>query len=97
MWFQRRLGQLNDDCAGPLWAHVGFEVGDDETATEVIAEFQRASDRFRSIAVRIPDDGLIEFPTRFIDSEVNDLGTRPAGSVKNPSNSQHLVSPGVDR
>ncbi|WP_433712906.1 DinB family protein [Nocardia sp. CA-084685] len=63
MWFQRTLGRLtDDDCDGPLWAHGGFEVGDDETVTEMIAEFERASARARSIAVRIPLDETREHP-----------------------------------
>ncbi|PPJ26853.1 mini-circle protein [Nocardia nova] len=63
MWFQRTLGRLTDeDCDGPLWAHGGFEVGDDETMTEVIVEFERASARARSIAARIPLDEAREHP-----------------------------------
>ncbi|WP_228000506.1 DinB family protein [Nocardia australiensis] len=63
MWFQRTLGRLADsDCDGPLWAHGGFEVGDDETVAEVIAEFERASARARSIAARIPLDETREHP-----------------------------------
>ncbi|MBU3063348.1 DinB family protein [Nocardia sp. NEAU-G5] len=46
MWFQRTLGQLADaDCDGPLWAHGGFGVSDEETVAAVIAEFERASAR----------------------------------------------------
>ncbi|WP_063014951.1 DinB family protein [Nocardia kruczakiae] len=63
MWFQRTLGRLaDDDCDGPLWAHGGFEVGDDETMTEVIAEFERASARARLIAAPIPLDETREHP-----------------------------------
>ncbi|MQY31443.1 DinB family protein [Nocardia aurantia] len=55
MWFQRILGQLADtDCDGPLWAHGGFQVEDSETVAEMIAEFERASARARSIAAGIP-------------------------------------------
>ncbi|NKY89611.1 DinB family protein [Nocardia veterana] len=57
LWFQRTLGRLADDeCDGPLWAHGGFEVGDDETVAEVIAEYERASARSRSVAARVPLD-----------------------------------------
>ncbi|WP_109528015.1 DinB family protein [Nocardia aurea] len=63
MWFQRTLGRLTDDaCDGALWAHGGFEVGEDETMTEVIAEFERASARARSIAAPIPLDETREHP-----------------------------------
>ncbi|WP_459547357.1 DinB family protein [Nocardia sp. X0981] len=57
MWFQRTLGRLaDDDCDGPLWAHGGFEVGDEETVAEVIAEFERAGARARSIAAGLSLD-----------------------------------------
>lgn len=63
LWFQRTLGRLtDDDCDGPLWAHGGFEVGDDETVIEVIAQFERASARARSIAARISLDEVREHP-----------------------------------
>ncbi|AXK84672.1 DinB family protein [Nocardia farcinica] len=63
MWFQRTLGQLADaDCDGPLWPHGGFEVGDDETVPQVIAEFERASARARAIAGPIALDETREHP-----------------------------------
>ncbi|WP_051757264.1 DinB family protein [Nocardia sp. NRRL WC-3656] len=63
MWFQRTLGQLTDDaCDGPLWTHGGFEVGEDETVIEVIAEFERASARARSVAAPIPLGDTCEHP-----------------------------------
>ncbi|MEU1520839.1 DinB family protein [Nocardia rhamnosiphila] len=63
MWFQRTLGRLADaDCDGPLWAHGGFHVGDAETVAEVIAEFERASARARSVAADIPLDETREHP-----------------------------------
>lgn len=63
MWFQRTLGRLADaDCDGPLWAHGGFRVDDAETVAEVIAEFERASARARSVAAGIPLDETREHP-----------------------------------
>ncbi|MFI8975651.1 DinB family protein [Nocardia asteroides] len=63
MWFQRTLGGLADaDCDGPLWAHGGFHVDDDETVAAVIAEFERASARARSVAAGIPLDATREHP-----------------------------------
>ncbi|MBF6357012.1 DinB family protein [Nocardia higoensis] len=63
MWFQRTLGGLTDaDCDGPLWAHGGFEVSDEETVTEVIAEFERASARARSIAAELSLDEIRNHP-----------------------------------
>ncbi|MEV0108519.1 DinB family protein [Nocardia sp. NPDC050799] len=63
MWFQRTLGRLADaDCDGPLWAHGGFHVDDAETVAEVIAEFERASARARSVAAGMPLDETREHP-----------------------------------
>ncbi|MEU6558863.1 DinB family protein [Nocardia nova] len=63
MWFQRTLGRLADaDCDGPLWEHGGFRVGDEETVAGVIAEFERASARSRSVAAGISLDELREHP-----------------------------------
>lgn len=63
MWFQRTLGQLADaDCDGPLWEHGGFQVGEAETVAGVIAEFERASARARSVAAGIPLDEAREHP-----------------------------------
>lgn len=63
MWFQRTLGRLtDDDCDGPLWTHGGFEVGGAETVTEVVAEFERASARGRSISERLSLDETRNHP-----------------------------------
>jgi hypothetical protein len=63
MWFQRTLGELTDgDCDGPLWAHGGFEVGDEETVAGVIAQFERASARARSIAAGLSLDQTRNHP-----------------------------------
>lgn len=63
MWFQRTLGRLaDDDCDGPLWSHGGFEVGDEETVAEVIAEFERASAGARAIAAELSLDEIREHP-----------------------------------
>ncbi|WP_019927270.1 DinB family protein [Nocardia sp. BMG111209] len=63
MWFQRTLGQLADaDCDGPLWPHGGFGVGDEESVAEVIAEFERAGARARTIAAPIPLSETREHP-----------------------------------
>ncbi|WP_019927349.1 DinB family protein [Nocardia sp. BMG111209] len=63
MWFQRTLGRLDEaECDGPLWEHRGFEVDADETVAGVIAGFENASARARSIAAGIDLDETREHP-----------------------------------
>ncbi|MCX4096884.1 DinB family protein [Nocardia sp. alder85J] len=69
MWFQRTLGRLADaDCDGPLWPHGGFRVGEEETVAGVIAEFERAGARARSVAAGFGLEETREHPRRGVVS-----------------------------
>lgn len=69
IWFQRFWAELDEsECDGYSRRDEGtFAVADDETLAEVIAEYERASNRSRDIASRfdldatkdIPGEGLI--------------------------------------
>lgn len=50
-WFQRVLAGLPDsECDGPMVGEASFVVSEDESVADVIAEFERASNRARTIA-----------------------------------------------
>ncbi|WP_433873552.1 DinB family protein [Saccharopolyspora sp. CA-218241] len=58
-WFQSILAGLPDsECDGAM-----FTVSDDETVADVIAEFQRAGHRARTIATDIDLDATRQHPT----------------------------------
>ncbi|MBP2405815.1 DinB family protein [Streptomyces syringium] len=62
-WFQRVLAGLPDsECDGAMVGEASFEVSDDETVADVIAEFERAGDRARTIAAGIDLDATREHP-----------------------------------
>ncbi|MCS0637545.1 DinB family protein [Streptomyces sp. LP05-1] len=62
-WFQRVLAGLPDaECDGAMVGEASFEVGDDETVADVIAEFERAGDRARTIAADIGLDAVRHHP-----------------------------------
>ncbi|MFB7633925.1 DinB family protein [Streptomyces sp. NPDC056149] len=62
-WFQRVLAGLPDaECDGAMVGEDSFVVGDDETVADVIAEFERASDRARTIAAGIDLDATRQHP-----------------------------------
>lgn len=62
-WFQHILGGLPEsECDGAMVGGNSFVVGDDETVADVIAEFERASDRARAIAADIDLDATREHP-----------------------------------
>ncbi|MCM6779034.1 DinB family protein [Nocardia sp. CDC159] len=62
IWFQRFWAELDEsECDGYSRRDEGtFAVADDESLTDVIAEFERASQRSREIAARFDlDDTLV--------------------------------------
>ncbi|MFE0043367.1 DinB family protein [Streptomyces albireticuli] len=62
-WFQRVLAGLPDsECDGAMVGEDSFVVGDDETVADVIAEFERAGDRARTIAADIDLDATRQHP-----------------------------------
>lgn len=64
IWFQRHWAGLDDpECDGYSRRDEGtFIVGDQESLSEVIAEFERASSRSRQIASRFDLDDTIDLP-----------------------------------
>ncbi|MCG3754244.1 DinB family protein [Amycolatopsis sp. Poz14] len=64
IWFQRFwAGLAESECDGYSKRDVGtFTVTDDETVADVIAEYERASQRSREIAARFELDDTKEFP-----------------------------------
>src|SRR4051794_24186895 len=64
IWFQRFWAGLDESqCDGYSKRDVGtFAVGDDESVADVIAEFERASQRSREIAARFDLDDTKDFP-----------------------------------
>ncbi|MGV0742914.1 DinB family protein [Mycolicibacterium sp. XJ870] len=64
IWFQRFWGGLDEsDCDGYSARDEGtFAVSDDESLTDVIAEFERASQRSRVIASRFHLDDTKDNP-----------------------------------
>jgi uncharacterized damage-inducible protein DinB len=66
-WFQKIVAGLPDsECDGAMVGEASFTVGDHETIADVIAEFERASNRARVIAADIDLDATQRHP---------DLGT----------------------
>jgi hypothetical protein len=62
-WFQRILAELPDsECDGAMVGEASFVVSDDETVADVIAEFERASERARTIAADIDLDAIRQHP-----------------------------------
>lgn len=62
-WFQRILAGLPDsECDGAMVGEASFVVSDDETVADVIAEFERASERARTIAADIDLDAIRQHP-----------------------------------
>ncbi|MEV6778243.1 DinB family protein [Streptomyces syringium] len=62
-WFQRVLAGLPDsECDGPMVGEASFVVSDDESVADVIAEFERASNRARTIAADIDLDATRQHP-----------------------------------
>lgn len=62
-WFQSILAGLPDSaCDGAMVGEASFVVGDDETVADVIAEFERAGERARTIAAGIDLDATREHP-----------------------------------
>jgi hypothetical protein len=70
IWFQHVLGGVpKSECDGGTTAgDPSFVVGDDETVADVIAEFERASQRAREIAA---GHGLDETRTHHVLGEVS--------------------------
>ncbi|WP_280235603.1 DinB family protein [Nocardia cyriacigeorgica] len=64
IWFQRFWAGLDEsECDGYSRRDEGtFAVADDEPLTDVIAEFERASTRSRTIASRFDLDDTIDIP-----------------------------------
>jgi hypothetical protein len=64
IWFQHYLAGLPEaECDGYARRGEGsFAVSDDETLADVIAEFERASDRSRAIAERYDLDHTVQHP-----------------------------------
>jgi hypothetical protein len=63
-WFQRILAGLPDsECDGAMVGDASFVVSDNETLADVIAEFERASNRARTIAANIDLDATRQHPT----------------------------------
>ncbi|MFE0876202.1 DinB family protein [Streptomyces smyrnaeus] len=63
MWFQHVLGGLPEaECDGAMAGEASFEVSDDETVADVIAEFERAGNRARAIAADIDLDATRQRP-----------------------------------
>jgi hypothetical protein len=62
-WFQQILAGLPDsECDGAMVGEASFVVGDDETVADVIAEFERAGERARTIAAGIDLDDTRQHP-----------------------------------
>jgi hypothetical protein len=62
-WFQRILAGLPDsECDGAMVGEASFVASDDETVADVIAEFERASERARTIAADIDLDAIRQHP-----------------------------------
>ncbi|GAA0441940.1 DinB family protein [Streptomyces stramineus] len=62
-WFQHILGGLPESaCDGAMVGEASFDISDDETVADVIAEFERASSRARAIAAGIDLDATREHP-----------------------------------
>lgn len=62
-WFQHILGGLPEsECDGAMVGEASFVVGDNETVADVIAEFERASNRARTIAAHIDLDATRQHP-----------------------------------
>lgn len=62
-WFQHILGGLPEsECDGAMVGEASFVVSDDETVADVIAEFERASDRARTIAAGVDLDDTRQRP-----------------------------------
>lgn len=70
IWFQRFWAQLDEsECDGYSNRDEGtFAVADDESLTDVITEFERASQRSREIASRFDLDDTRDFPDEGIVS-----------------------------
>ncbi len=64
IWFQRFWAGLDEaECDGYSKRDLGtFAVADDETVADVIAEFERASQRAREIAGRFELDDTVDVP-----------------------------------
>ncbi|MGP3974811.1 DinB family protein [Streptomyces sp. 8N114] len=63
-WFQHILGGLPEsECDGAMVGEASFLVSDHETVADVIAEFERASDRARTIAADIDLDATRQHPS----------------------------------
>ncbi|MFI6866118.1 DinB family protein [Nocardia sp. NPDC050406] len=64
IWFQRFWAGLDEsDCDGYSKRDEGtFDVSDDETVEQVIAEYERASQRSREIAARFELDDTLDIP-----------------------------------
>ncbi len=62
-WFQHILGGLPEaECDGAMVGEASFVVGDDETVAGVIAEFERAGTRARTIAADVELDATRSHP-----------------------------------
>lgn len=62
-WFQHILGGLPEsECDGAMVGEASFVVGDNETVADVIAEFDRASERSRVIAADFDLDDTTTHP-----------------------------------
>ncbi|MEV5535880.1 DinB family protein [Saccharopolyspora shandongensis] len=62
-WFQHILGGLPEsECDGAMVGEASFVVSDNETVADVIAEFERASNRARTIAANIDLDATRGHP-----------------------------------
>ncbi|MBT2270224.1 DinB family protein [Rhodococcus qingshengii] len=64
IWFQRFWAGLSEsECDGYSRRDEGtFDVADDEALADVIAEFERASQRSREIASRFALDDIMDIP-----------------------------------
>jgi uncharacterized damage-inducible protein DinB len=64
IWFQRFWAGLSEsECDGYSRRDEGtFDVADDEALADVIAEFERASQRSREIAARFALDDILDIP-----------------------------------
>ncbi|MGQ4598685.1 mycothiol transferase [Nocardia sp. R6R-6] len=100
IWFQRVLAGLPaSECDGATIAgDASFVVDDNETLAEVIAEFERASERSRTIAADFDPDDITTHPRlgdvnlRFIYLLLSEDFARHAGhgdilreQIKNPA------------
>ncbi|MGP3985965.1 DinB family protein [Streptomyces sp. 3N207] len=62
-WFQHILGGLPEsECDGAMVGEASFSVSDNETVADVIAEFERAGNRARTIAADIDLDATRQHP-----------------------------------